>query len=106
MYKPGYKTSEFWITLVSFMCSGLYLIGLISFDDKNSTTDVLAHTIESIILIAGQSAVFMRYIKARSEIKQKIIIEEKLATEKKNDNRRKSSTRTRSNNKQSTKKPK
>lgn len=98
MYKPGYKTSEFWVTLISFMCSGLYLIGIISFEDRNSTTDVLAHAIESIILIAGQAAIFMGYIKSRSVVKQKVL-EESKEREKQNDNRRKSSTRTKSNTK-------
>ena len=27
--KPGWKTSEFYITLVSFIFSGLYLLGVI-----------------------------------------------------------------------------
>ena len=29
MIKPGWKSSEFWITAVSFIFSGLYLVGLI-----------------------------------------------------------------------------
>jgi hypothetical protein len=96
MYKPGYKTSEFWVTLISFVCSGLYLIGIISFEDSNSTTSVLAHAVESIILIAGQAAIFMGYIKSRSVVKQKALEEER---ENQSDNRRKSSTRTKSNTK-------
>jgi hypothetical protein len=99
MYKPGYKTSEFWVTLISFVCSGLYLIGIISFEDSNSTTGVLAHAVESIILIAGQAAIFMGYIKSRSVVKQKTLEEESKEREKQNDNRRKSSTRTKSNTK-------
>ena len=33
MVKPGYKTSEFWFTLVSFVFSGAYLFGIL--DDFN-----------------------------------------------------------------------
>lgn len=107
MYKPGYKTSEFWVTVVSFVCSGLYLIGIIGFDDKNNTTDVLAHGIESIILIAGQAAVFMGYIKSRAIVKEKAIEEESQTKRNtKSDNRRKSSTRTKSKTKSTTRKPK
>lgn len=98
MYKPGYKTSEFWVTLISFVCSGLYLIGIISFEDSNSTTGVLAHAVESIILIAGQAAIFMGYIKSRSVVKQKAL-EENKERENQGDNRRKGSTRTKSNTK-------
>lgn len=106
MYKPGYKTSEFWVTLISFVCSGLYLIGIISLDDSNSTSQVLAHGVESIILIAGQAAIFMRYIKSRSEVKQKIIVEEAKKSETKSDNRRKGSSRTKSNDRSTRAKPK
>jgi hypothetical protein len=107
MYKPGYRTSEFWVTVVSFICSGLYLIGIIGFDDKNNTTEVLAHGIESIILIAGQAAVFMGYIRSRAAVKQKAIEEEsKLKESHSSDNRRKSSSRTKSNSKSTRTKPK
>jgi hypothetical protein len=32
--KAGYKTSEFWFTVVSFIFSGLYLTGLITENDQ------------------------------------------------------------------------
>ena len=34
MVKPGYRTSEFWFTLVSFIFSGLYLTGIIHDNDQ------------------------------------------------------------------------
>ena len=41
MRKPGYKTSEFWFTLVSFIFSGLFLFGVIDNPDtKDDLTDV------------------------------------------------------------------
>lgn len=107
MYKPGYKTSEFWVTVVSFICSGLYLIGIIGFDDKNNTTDVLAHGIESIILIAGQAAVFMGYIRSRAIVKEKAIEEEsKSKGGQAGDNRRKSPRRSKPKTKSTTRKTK
>ena len=72
-YKPGYKTSEFWFTLVTFLCSGLFLGGIISNEDKESTISVLSHTIESIILVSGQTAIFWKYFKGRTEIKHRVI---------------------------------
>lgn len=71
MIKPGYKTSEFWLTVVSFIFSGLYLIGLL--DDHSQKEDLIAETsrgVEAFILIAGQLAVLFRYIKGRTEIKK------------------------------------
>jgi hypothetical protein len=55
MVKPGYRTSEFWFTLVSFLFSGLYLIGIL--DDHSQKEDLIAETsrgLEATILIIGQ----------------------------------------------------
>lgn len=67
MQKPGYKTSEFWFTLVSFIFSGLFLLGIIGdIDQKDELTSVVTHAVESIILIAGQFGILSRYLKTRT----------------------------------------
>lgn len=71
MIKPGYKTSEFWFTLVSFLFSGLYLMGIIG--DNSQKEDLIrdvSHGVESVILIGGQLAILLRYINSRQEIKK------------------------------------
>lgn len=71
MKKPGYKTTEFWFTLVSFVFSGLYLVGLIG--DVSQKEDLIrdvSHGVESIILIGGQLMILYRYISSRVAIKQ------------------------------------
>jgi hypothetical protein len=71
MIKPGYKTSEFWFTLVSFIFSGFYLLGLIS--DNGQKEDLIrdvSHGVESIILIGGQLAILFKYLNSRKEIKK------------------------------------
>lgn len=71
MIKPGYKTSEFWFTLVSFIFSGLYLLGLIG--ENNQKEDLIrdvSHGVESVILIGGQLAILWKYINSRKQIKQ------------------------------------
>lgn len=71
MIKPGYRTSEFWLTAVSFVFSGLYLVGLL--DSNNQKEDLITETsrgVEAFILIIGQLTVLFRYIKGRTEIKK------------------------------------
>lgn len=71
MIKPGYKTSEFWFTLVSFLFSGLYLLGIIG--DNGQKEDLIrdvSHGVESVILIGGQLALLFRYLNGRKQIKQ------------------------------------
>lgn len=69
--KPGYRTSEFWFTLVSFLFSGLYLLGIIG--DNAQKEDLIrdvSHGVESCILIGGQLFVLYKYVKGRTEIKK------------------------------------
>lgn len=87
MIKPGYRTSEFWLTAVSFLFSGLYLVGLL--DDHNQKEDLINETskgVEAFILIIGQLTVLFRYIKGRTEIK-KIWWSTASPTERKNANK-------------------
>jgi hypothetical protein len=71
MVKPGYRTSEFWFTLVSFLFSGLYLSGIIT--DATQKDDLIqetSHGLEALILIIGQLTVLFKYIKGRTELKK------------------------------------
>lgn len=69
--KPGYKTSEFWFTLVSFIFSGLFLTGIIG--ENQVKEDLIQETskgLEAAILIGGQLVVLCRYIRGRNELKK------------------------------------
>lgn len=71
MVKPGYKTSEFWFTMVSFIFSGLYLMGLL--DSNSQKEDLIQETskgLEATILIIGQLTVLFKYIKGRTDLKK------------------------------------
>jgi competence ComEA-like helix-hairpin-helix protein len=72
--KPGYKTSEFWFTLVSFIFSGLFLLGIIGdHSQKEELISNVSHAVESIILIGGQLIILRKYISSRE--KEKVEIE-------------------------------
>ncbi len=73
--KPGYKTTEFWLTFGTFIASGLYLLGVINSEIRDSLTFTSHHTIESIGLIIAQVAVIIKYISSRKEEKTKAIYE-------------------------------
>jgi competence ComEA-like helix-hairpin-helix protein len=66
--KPNYKTSEFWFTLVSFIISGMFLLGIITDNDyKDELIDTITHAVESCILLSGQAIILFRYINSRKE---------------------------------------
>ena len=71
MIKPGYRTSEFWFTMVSFIFSGLYLCGLL--ESNNQKEDLIQETsrgLEATILIIGQLTVLFKYVKGRTDLKK------------------------------------
>jgi hypothetical protein len=71
MIKPGWKSSEFWFTAVSFIFSGLYLVGLIGENSqKEELIGNVSHAVESCILIGGQLAILWKYINSRKEVKK------------------------------------
>ena len=89
MIKPGYRTSEFWFTVVSFIFSGLYLVGLIGENSqKEDLIRDVSHGVESAILIGGQLAILWKYINSRKQIKETwwstATVEERMIEEKKN----------------------
>ena len=68
--KPGWKTSEFYITLVSFIFSGLYLLGVIGETAyKDELIRDVSHAVESVILISGQLLIIYNYIQSRKKAK-------------------------------------
>jgi hypothetical protein len=78
MVRSGYRTSEFWFTLVSFVFSGLFLLGVIGDSSyKEELIRDVSHAVESVILISGQIFLVYRYIKGRNDIKH-IVEEEEL----------------------------
>lgn len=84
--KKSYQTSEFWFTLVSFLISGLFLIGVITEPDtKDDLINAVTHGVESIILIGGQFMVLSRYLKKREKEKA----QHEITKQKEQDNQRK-----------------
>ena len=71
MIKPGWKSSEFWFTAVSFVFSGLYLVGLIG--ENSQKEDLIQETtrgLEATILVIGQLTVLFKYINGRTDLKK------------------------------------
>jgi len=71
MIKPGWKCSEFWFTMVSFIFSGLYLVGIIG--ENAQKEDLIQETsrgVEATILIIGQLMVLCKYVKGRTDLKK------------------------------------
>jgi hypothetical protein len=109
--KPGYRTSEFWFTLVSFIFSGLFLLGIIGDNDqKEELIRHVSHGVESVILIGGQLLILYNYINSRKELKKIPEQEKKDEPERKNSDPtnkpRSNKTRSRKTSSKNQRKPK
>ena len=67
--KPGYKTTEFWLTLSTLAVSGLVLFGVVSPADQAGMSDASSHLIESIVSIVTTAGVIYKYIHGRNTLK-------------------------------------
>lgn len=67
--KSGYKSTEWWLTLGTFISCGLVLAGVISKDNGDTTGAILQHVILSVSLVAGQVAVVYKYVSGRQKEK-------------------------------------
>jgi hypothetical protein len=104
--KAGYRTSEFWFTLVSFIFSGLYLTGILKENDqKEELITIVSHAVESVILISGQVFILARYIRGRNEVKKIAEIEIKKEETTKDDAQRTNNSRSRKSTPTTKRKP-
>jgi hypothetical protein len=67
--KPGYKTTEFWIALVSQGLALLMIAGLITPADKTTLESALANAVTAVATIISSVWVVLRYIESRHALK-------------------------------------
>ncbi len=67
--KPGFKTTEFWLTLGTFLVSGFVLTGVIAQGNQDTIGQIVTHAITSVSLVAGQAAIVYKYISGRNKKK-------------------------------------
>jgi hypothetical protein len=67
--KPGWKTTEFWLTLASQAAMLLVLFGFVDKENSESVTVAVKSTVEALTVIIGNLYVLKTYVHKRSETK-------------------------------------
>ena len=84
--KPGYRTSEFWLTCATLVVSLLVLLKVVGPGSHQSLVDVIGSGFEWIACLLPQSFIVVKYFKgraaARAAEQQKHIEEEKARSNK------------------------
>lgn len=71
--KPGWMTTEFWLTLVAQVVALLVLFGVVSVADKDSVTGTMGRAVENVFAVVGSAAAIWQYIRSRTDVKQQAL---------------------------------
>ncbi len=67
--KPGYKTTEFWITVAGQLLAALAIFGVIKQPDQVLLDHAAASAITSIAALAASGATIFHYVASRTGLK-------------------------------------
>jgi heme A synthase len=67
--KPGWKTTEFWSTVLAQVFALLALLGLVNAKEAVTLQDAANHVAEAMVLFGTNAAVVLYYIKTRFHLK-------------------------------------
>jgi hypothetical protein len=76
--KPGWKTTEFWLTLVTQIVSILAVLGLVSFGDAKELGDAITKAVGAVFVLVTNGAILWKYIQSRLSTKSNEVEIEKL----------------------------
>lgn len=68
--KPGWQTTEFWLSLATSVITVLVVTGLLKPTDQNKIAEAVNGVITSIFAVVAHGAVVYKYIHERSAIKK------------------------------------
>jgi hypothetical protein len=67
--RPGYRTTEFWTTLISQGLALLTIVGLLTAKEASTLQDALGQCVAAVFLFLTNGWVVVRYIQARVAVK-------------------------------------
>ena len=67
--KPGYQTTEFWLTLLSQILALCVLLGWINVGDKDRLETALTNTVTAAFTFAASASVVWQYLQSRTRLK-------------------------------------
>ena len=68
--KPGWQTSEFWMTIASSILGMLTLFGLTTKEEADSIVAIVQSLVTALIGLALAVAPIIAYIKSRADVKR------------------------------------
>lgn len=69
MVKPGYKTTEFWVTLITNVITALVLTGLLTQTEAEVLNQATAAMVVGLIALITNGLIVFTYIRSRTDVK-------------------------------------
>jgi len=69
--KPGYLTTEFWVTLVTQFVSVLTVLGVVTAQNAGQLTDSATGIVTATFTLLTNAAAVIHYIRSRTALKLK-----------------------------------
>ncbi len=73
--KPGWKTTEFWLTLGISMIAILVALGVVTPAERESVNGWWTNTVSTIALLVAQATTAWRYIQSRQALKAEKVVQ-------------------------------
>lgn len=71
--KPGWQTSEWWVTIVTQFLSFMVLLGVITMQDLNTLQGAVGAMVTAVFTVVSSAVVIWKYIQSRMEIKTEVL---------------------------------
>jgi hypothetical protein len=73
IHKPAVQSTQFWITLGTFIVSGLVITGVVSQENFYGLSGTTTHVIEAVIMVLVQLGIIGKYVSTRRKSKEKSV---------------------------------
>jgi hypothetical protein len=69
--KPGYRTTEFWVTLLGQGIALLATLGVLAAPEAATLTEAAGKLVTAAFTLASSTAVVLHYVQSRTRLKEK-----------------------------------
>lgn len=72
--KPGWQTTEFWLTIAMQIIAMLVAFGVVSIGDRATIEGAISQAVESAVALITAAMTLWKYIQSRADVKREEIV--------------------------------
>lgn len=71
--KPGYKTTEFWISLAANVVALLVIMGIVTPESQADLVEATSRIVEGVFAVITSVTAIIAYIRSRTKVKNEVV---------------------------------